>query len=400
VQGFCVKQRLSFFRQKRLPVSFRGVMTFPLSEDLVAIRKFRKLTVRDIYDSTRIPLEVIEEIESGYVFTPECQRNKTYVRSFVRTYAKALRISEADATHALDLVERQAYDGFIRRVYLPGAETSTSSSQGAQAPVPPATSAPPAPIRTEPRITAARASTLMDYKDEVSRPDPTRPHNKATPPPPDPKSINWVDMGNRLNTFSVGLKNVYRAAGVLIILAAAFGIYKFWPILFGENVKNDPKLTKLVEPAIDTLQVPAPDTTALQPVIVEPKEKPALAKLDQSDSIRVLIYANTDKVEGVRVRPEGNDLISPYWIEKGDAMEFVFKDSLYIKGQFSRMVLLLNGHSITNWRDMRRNDGAIVLTRSYIEKHPEWLSPRPKDSLTITPKRVIPRPIFKKNKPS
>jgi hypothetical protein len=356
-------------------------MTFLLSDDLVAVRKFRKLTVRDIYDTTRIPLEVIEEIESGYMFSPECHRNKTYIRSFVRGYAKALKISEADATHALDLVEREAYDGFVRRVYLPQSDAPAPS---------PATPPAPAPVRNEPRITAARASSMIDYKDEVSRPDPTRPHNKATPPPPDVKSIDWVGLGKRFNNFGNNLKYLYYLLGTLGAAALIFAAATYWPESTPEVIEKTEAVQ--IAPSPDTTAKATPDSVLVPKTVVQAQP----VALSLPDSIRLLLFASSDKLEGIRVRTESADIISPYWIEKGQAMEFVFKDSLYIKGQYSRLTLLINGHPITNWQEIRRSDGSLMVTRSYLEANKDWLVVRPLDSLSVKPSKIVPRPVFKK----
>lgn len=352
-----------------------------LSEDLVAVRKFRKLTVRDIYDATRIPLEVIEEIESGYVFTPECHRNKTYVRSFVRTYAKALRISENDATVALDLTEKGEYDGFIRRGYLPNADPQVSSAEKPQ----------PVLSKTEPRITAERASSMIDYKDEVSRPDPTRPHNKATPPPPDLKSINWVDMGNKFNTFSRANKILYAiVGGIAAILLVGYLSLK----LFGDNAskpENQVPTKEELKAVQDSLAAAAADTAAIQLAIVEPPPPPALP-----DTLSVFLFATGDKLEGVRIRTEQTGLIAPYWIEKNHAMKFEFTDAIYIKSQLNRITVIFNGHAIKNLHEMKRVDGAVVLDRAFFESKKEWLTPRSLDSLAVKPVKYVPRPVYKK----
>lgn len=361
-------------------------MAFLLSEDLVAVRKHRKLTVRDIYDSTRIPLEVIEEIESGYVFTPDCPRNKTYVRSFVRTYAKALKIPVADATHALDLVEKDAYDGFIRKNYLPNPDAAVQAEPVQEVPKPE-----PAPPRAGPRITAERASSMIDYKDEVSRPDPTRPHNQATPPPPDLKSINWVDMGNRFNAMSAGNRYLYiilaALAAIFVVGYASISIYQRL-----SEPGDSPSPTPVPVVAADSVAIPK--DSVFTPALNVSAPDPAVLSLP--DTLRILVFAYSEKLEGFRVRTETDGMIAQYWLEKGEAMEFEFVDAFYFKGQISRLELLFNGHRIPDIAQLKKNDGSVQLNRDYFEAHKEWLkAPETEDPLFV-PRKRVPRPVFKR----
>lgn len=90
-----------------------------ISEDLVLIRKEKRLSKQDVFDKCRVPLETIYSIEDGSIFTGKT-RNKTYLRSYFRTYAKAIGISDEDITRALDEHEEGRYEGSLAAKYLPG----------------------------------------------------------------------------------------------------------------------------------------------------------------------------------------------------------------------------------------------------------------------------------------
>ena len=88
-----------------------------LSEDLVSIRKEARLSKQDVFDKCRVPLETIYAIEDGSIFAGK-MRNKTYLRSYIRTYAKAIGISEEDITIALDDHEIGSYEDSLTKKYL------------------------------------------------------------------------------------------------------------------------------------------------------------------------------------------------------------------------------------------------------------------------------------------
>ncbi len=88
-----------------------------LSHDLVLIRKEMRLSKQNVFEKCRIPMETIDAIEDGSIFTGKT-RNKTYQRSFLRSYAKAIRISENDIFQALNEQESAQYDGSLAEKYL------------------------------------------------------------------------------------------------------------------------------------------------------------------------------------------------------------------------------------------------------------------------------------------
>jgi hypothetical protein len=92
------------------------------------------------------------------------------------------------------------------------------------------------------------------------------------------------------------------------------------------------------------------------------------------------------------------DNINPYWIEEGGAIRFDFVNELRIRGQFNRIVLLMNGHVVQNVRERFYNPETrlVEINRSFFEEDPKWLQPAP-DSLAIDappPSIIKERPTF------
>jgi len=88
-----------------------------LNEDLVSVREAAGLKPNDIFEKTRIPLNIIDEIERGTIFTNR-NHQLTYIRSYVRSYAKAIGIHEDDIVEALDQHQADRYEGLLAQKYL------------------------------------------------------------------------------------------------------------------------------------------------------------------------------------------------------------------------------------------------------------------------------------------
>ena len=69
------------------------------------------------FEKTRIPLNIIDEIERGTIFTNR-NHQLTYIRSYVRSYAKAIGIHEDDIVEALDQHQADRYEGLLAQKYL------------------------------------------------------------------------------------------------------------------------------------------------------------------------------------------------------------------------------------------------------------------------------------------
>src|SRR5690625_3403876 len=92
-----------------------------IGKDLARIRHHLNFTHDDIYQKIRIPSETLKRIENGSIFRDKSE-NKVYVRSFVRTYAKALKIDDALVQKALDQQEEGTYDRLLLTAYPELAE--------------------------------------------------------------------------------------------------------------------------------------------------------------------------------------------------------------------------------------------------------------------------------------
>ena len=80
-----------------------------LGKDLAEIREELGVDTDEIQGLTKLSYEIIAEIESGAIFNSEIY-NDAYIRNFVRSYARGLKIKEAVILRALDAMEKGSYD--------------------------------------------------------------------------------------------------------------------------------------------------------------------------------------------------------------------------------------------------------------------------------------------------
>lgn len=342
-----------------------------LYEDLVAIRDSKGITSADIIQKTRIPADVIREIENGTLFNqPENQR--TYVRSFVRNYAKAIRIDDVHIVRALDDFYSDAgYEGSLRDVYL-GGEGGNKAAESSE---------------VSKRVIV---TSTLGAAEEFTRPDPSRKHNQTTPVPPDLTEINW--SGVRPTGFVIPVHLI--KTGALAVLVIAFLITAVWTKGFGLFAAGD---EPIVEQSI-------PETPA--PVMTVVPDSTQMASGDSTgmntvqsplpETLSILIYAAYDRLEPVRVQTDFSTDVYPYWVERGTAMRFEFKEQISIRGAFPRFVILFNGHVVPDKEGFLVGGNTITLRRSYLESQPIFRTAAP-DTLPglLAPTKTVDRPIFR-----
>ena len=119
-----------------------------LGKDLAEIREELGVDTDEIQGLTKLSYEIISEIESDAIFNSETY-NQAYIRNFVRSYARGLKIKEAVILRALDAMEEGTYDhGIFKEAGAPnpsdpfGKEERKRSLEADSAPK-------KAPIRTE-----------------------------------------------------------------------------------------------------------------------------------------------------------------------------------------------------------------------------------------------------------
>lgn len=333
-----------------------------IHDDLSAIRNVRKLSLADVQSRTRLPESVIRSIENGSIFEL-ADTQKTYLRSYVRSYAKAVRIADEDVVRALDDCFGSGYTGSLARTYLEEA-VSRDKAPEADSEVP----------------MLKRIVTSTVESEEFTRPDPTRPYNQMTLPPPGLSDVNWSGMGR-------GIAVIKPSTGWFLVLAiVVIGLGSSFWLTDGFGLWR-PDVAKPSGTGASGAAVAAPETPVDDTVPVEPLP----------ETLDILVYAVFDRLEPIRVQTDFSEEVNPYWIEYGKAMRFQFQNQISIRGAFPRFILLFNGHMIPDKESFLVGGSMLTIRREYLENEPLFRTAAP-DSLPgglPSPKEIVDRPVFR-----
>lgn len=358
-----------------------------LGNDLATIRKELNITIEDIHNATKIPTHILHSIEDDSIFE-DLDRNATYIRSYVRSFAKELEIDKELIVRALDQVEFGNYSGLLREEADGKASPKFQTRHQEKKPQKP---------KDDKEEPIKKTDPIKEPSEPETRPEPTKTQKKSAGTPTI-QSVDWVDMGRRFTP----LKSKSRIwAGLIILVVAVLSvsavIYFFNrnPQLSGSSSQGSGPLTTADAVEADSLQLNLTDSDNADDSVQTRQTRPAEAL---ADTLNLVIYAAYDKLEPVRVYTDVMASLNPYWIELGEAVRFKFVNTLRIRGPYNRMVLLLNGHVIENFteRFLNRESGLVEINRQAFEGESKWLQPPP-DSLGLDvpdPATIKDQPIF------
>lgn len=107
-----------------------------LGKDIAFLRMKQKLSIKDVYEQSHIPLSTLQSIENDTIFE-KSEKSTVYIRNFVRSYARAVHINEQEIIHALNLQQRKMYRGELltERQRLSMKETQYSANVSAESPI-------------------------------------------------------------------------------------------------------------------------------------------------------------------------------------------------------------------------------------------------------------------------
>lgn len=378
-----------------------------LGKDLAHIRNEQELSLEDIHESTKIPIRILQSIEDGTIFD-EFEENATYIRSYVRSYAKALSIDEKQIIYALNKVEKGDYSGSLQSLFSEKPKRTFEYDEEVQK------------EEEEPDSSEKQDDMVHDHSPEFEPHSDSSTQNTSEPSISSKsyigydrssiRSVDWADMGKKFQPLKSVRSRTWIGIVIILLLATAGGTFFYFyetepievestnntGITTPGNESSDNVSTDSLELNITTKEEQQDTTEQQTSPTNDDFENETLSSLP--DTLNVVLYAAYGKLEPVRVFTDVMDDINPYWIEEGEAIRFNFVNEMTIRGQTSRMVLLLNGHPVPNLREEFYNPDTRLLeiNRSYFEDDPQWLEPAP-DSLAIDappPSSIIDRPTF------
>lgn len=339
-----------------------------LGNDLAIIRKSREITLEEIHESTKIPKAVLASIEDNSIFE-DITRNPTYIRSYVRSYAKVISIDERDIVYALNKVEKNSYSGSLldddrRQKIMDSVDKKPSDSEDA---------------KKEDAKEAEQTTTPVSENPLLK----TR----------EVESVDWAGMGKRFKSVRTPGSKWRMTLTILILLAiGAFLIYWFYFRSLGRSETSTPRQETPARPTRTTTGDSQPlDVKSLAFEDSAQRSRGGRSTLftergEESlpDTLSIVLYAAYGKLEPVRVYTDILDELNPYWIENGEAIRFNFVNDFQFRDGLDNIILLMNGRVIPDLRERFFNPetGRIEITRSFFQDDPKWLRPPP-DTLDI-----------------
>jgi transcriptional regulator with XRE-family HTH domain len=328
-----------------------------LGNDLSTIRKEKNLSLEDIFEVTKIPVHTLKSIENDTLLKSSSE-SKTYLRSFIRSYAKALKISDNHILSALKDTEEDRYDNTLLKLIYP--ERSQSSTG----------------IEKELKSTNDSHEEIVeaynDTEDEHQIDEASTPKNNLDKESPKPtvSSVNWADMSKKVYASPANSK-----VGLLLIFILLIGGLGTAGYFYGgdvvsmfssesdsteSNVSDDPLLSA---PDSSLITEDSTSFAGLNDLEDQELNQPVLP-----DTLTVVLYAAYDKLEPVRITSDLNNRTNPFWMYQGEAYYFDFRDTLRVRGQYSRFLLMYNGNVINNPRQNYFDPAlnSIVITRDIL----------------------------------
>jgi len=341
-----------------------------LGKDLATIRKSQNLSLEDIQNAIKIPLDTIKNIESGSIFDDQTT-NKTYVRSFIRSYAKVLKLNDDDVVQALDEMEAGTYSGSLVAGSDPPKNYTTTSE-----------------VQFQEEDLSDSDPAAFETVRSTSAPEPPKKPTQPQKPSqvPEINSINWADMGRKFTTAGKSSKVWIGFSFFIVFVLIAGSAYIFWnditsvfeqPSVAQQETSNPSSGQETIIPA------PLDSTIAGERGSESDSDVQNLISnepITLGDTLTLSVYAAYGQLEPVRVTSDYNWRTNPFWMEEGEAHYFDFRDTLLIRGQYSRMLLLFNGHVIENPRQNYFDTAfnSIMITRSVLNQ-PKYLAPPPRE---------------------
>ena len=323
-----------------------------LGKDLESIRKSLGFSLDEIQSSIKIPMYILKDIENDSIFD-SVEYNKTYIRSFIRSYARGLQINDEDIVNALDAVEAGIYEHNL--IASDGERKATDLEFS----------------KTKDAETDATTFKLSN----VPQPEIEQASVKQKPTL---ESENWADLAKKFALQKSGSKEGVLSIVIFFVIALAVTVFFFRNQIFSIFDFSDPEVTEFLEEKNPSEDDSTETAVALPPEALAQTTELETLSITRQDSVSspngdvltVAVYAAFDKLEPVRITSDLNWRIDPFWMEQGEALNFDFNDTLLVRGQYSRMLLLYNGHVIENASLQYFNSdfNSILLTRSIFQE--------------------------------
>ncbi len=296
--------------------------------DLRATREGRDLTLDEIQQQTRIPVDVLRRFEEGDL-VGDATYNEVYLKAFLQSYAKAVGVPVARVMAAYQAHTAGSYRGELAPGFDPGEAPDARTSAPDPTPMSSSDAASPTPSEpappSEPAAEAAPAKPTPPARsappavEALATAQARKASARPTPPPSTSTRVSRPAVPSARRSFD---KNWGTILGLFAVLVVALGL-ALWFLVFGGDRPDDDDAPATVtvgdgqEARIDSAGVGA-GAAAGGPQLQLP--------------IRVTVTAGGDGLQWFRVTEDAGER-TPHWIDQGAAQIFEADSALVLWGE-------------------------------------------------------------------
>ena len=295
-------------------------MPAPFEADLRALREARGLSLDEIQQQTRIPVDVLRRFEDGDL-VGDPTYNEVYLKAFLKSYAKAVGVPASDVIEARRQQQAGSYAGSL---HPNGASAAPPRPQAPEAAAPPpaASDDDPAPRRQQaaPPSVSGRGGAAPAVAALSQAPDPTVRREAAEPPRPAPSQrVSRPEVATK-RSFD---KNWGLILGLFAVAVVGLALALYFLVFAGDDAPeaDGPDRVAIGDGAtaeVDTSGVGA-GAAGGGPQLQLPIEVTVEA-------------ARGNGLQSFRVTQDGGAR-EPYWIDLGASETFTADSSLVLWGQ-------------------------------------------------------------------
>ncbi|MGB3541915.1 helix-turn-helix domain-containing protein [Rubrivirga sp.] len=286
--------------------------TSSFEADLKAAREARGLSLPEIQDQTRIPVDVLTRFEAGDLVR-DPTFNEVYLKAFLRSYAKAVGVSPSKAVTAFADQKAGRYAGSLHPDFDPASAPAPSTPK-APPREPRAVQEPTAPTTTAAASKAPAVDALSRTPDPTARPRPTEaPRTLAE------ARVNRPAVPTAKHSFDKNWGAILGLFGLLVVgLAAAM----YFLVFAGDDVEDVAEDTDVI--AVGEGPDVAIDSSGIG--------TGAVAGPRFQRPISVTVTAGADGLQWFRVTQDDGER-TPYWIDGGTSQTFEADSSVVLWGE-------------------------------------------------------------------
>ena len=307
--------------------------------DLRATREARGLSLPEIQQQTRIPVDVLRRFEDGDL-VGDPTYNEVYLKAFLQSYAKAVGLSPSTIIAAYAAQQAGNYAGSLHPDYEPGSAPTPPAPAAAATPDAPTSEAP----TPEPSADAPRPPETPRDPDAPPAPDAPPPASASSAPPAvqalrqtppasarpapaePPKTlaqarVNRPAVPTARRSFDKNWTTILALFGVIVV---ALGLAFYFLIFAGDDTDVEDEGTVAVSADADA------DPVAIDSSGIGAGAAGGGPRLQFP--IRAVVTAGGDGLQWFRVTEDGGER-TPYWIDLGASQTFEADSSLVLWGE-------------------------------------------------------------------